>query len=735
MMERRIAAQDTTGASKKEPAASAPMERRTRGEEGESGNRGESRNPGEQVIRWERFLPCRVLRVLLVENDDSTRHIVAALLRKCSYQVAAVADGLKAWEFLVERNYNFDLVLTEVMMPTLSGIGLLSKIMSNEICKHIPVIMMSSHDSIGVVFKCMLKGAVDFLVKPVRKNELRNLWQHVWRKYCLSRCGNGSKNQTRFEAVCDNGANIHALKSTENQSKMSDSADSESDTQSSCSKPDTETRHERAQSEPLQSEHGNFSREIEYKLDKYDSNPTMVATTSLYAAEKEKDKLTGVEINVTLSVQAAIPTEKIREKSYADRSPSMDGNSFSLRCQQDANFNPESFYPNSVQNEPSGTFIDFIGTIATGQCSHGVLEDNSCRKDPLREAEKSSDANKGACSFSSFPLCGLSLERPQINSLNERGFRESHVLKHSDASAFSRYGNRGHLSCPKSGPSPNTCLKTSEFVVNYNPEAGSDRTCNGQSVPFSIKGRLASATSKEETDTVVAQSSKEYAYVGPSSQEVVFSCPQLGVPPLLTPNGAIPFQGMCTGCAILQPIFYPEPSFVSSSVAIQNAIEVHGDSQLVNHFHCQRFNQQNCLQLLEGVKDQIVDEEPSDPHLVLQAIEKADQSGSYSQSNHNGSGSNKSNIDTKAAAIAGVALDSGNEEGFQNCNGKGLDWDRARREAALTKFRLKRKDRCFEKKVRYHSRKKLAEQRPRSKGQFVRQAVVESSMTGTETDD
>lgn len=86
MMERRIAAQDTTGASKKEPAASAPMERRTRGEEGESGNRGESRNPGEQVIRWERFLPCRVLRVLLVENDDSTRHIVAALLRKCSYQ-------------------------------------------------------------------------------------------------------------------------------------------------------------------------------------------------------------------------------------------------------------------------------------------------------------------------------------------------------------------------------------------------------------------------------------------------------------------------------------------------------------------------------------------------------------------------------------------------------------------------------------------------------------------------
>lgn len=41
---------------------------------------------------------------------------------------------------------------------------------------------MSSNDAVSMVFKCMLKGAADFLVKPIRKNELRNLWQHVWRK-------------------------------------------------------------------------------------------------------------------------------------------------------------------------------------------------------------------------------------------------------------------------------------------------------------------------------------------------------------------------------------------------------------------------------------------------------------------------------------------------------------------------------------------------------------------------
>lgn len=50
----------------------------------------------------------------------------------------------------------------------------------------------------------------------------------------------------------------------------------------------------------------------------------------------------------------------------------------------------------------------------------------------------------------------------------------------------------------------------------------------------------------------------------------------------------------------------------------------------------------------------------------------------------------------------------------------------AQREAALNKFRHKRKQRCFEKKIRYQSRKNLAEQRPRVRGQFVRQGALEN---------
>lgn len=51
-------------------------------EESGSGSKGELKG----LMRWEKFLPRMILRVLLVEADDSTRQIITALLRKCSYR-------------------------------------------------------------------------------------------------------------------------------------------------------------------------------------------------------------------------------------------------------------------------------------------------------------------------------------------------------------------------------------------------------------------------------------------------------------------------------------------------------------------------------------------------------------------------------------------------------------------------------------------------------------------------
>ncbi|XP_039007598.1 two-component response regulator-like APRR5 [Hibiscus syriacus] len=89
---------------------------------------------------WEIFLPRMVLRVLLVEADDSTRQIITALLRKCSYIVAAVPDGLMAWETLKDRPHNIDHILTEVELPSISGYALLTLVTEHDICNNIPVI-------------------------------------------------------------------------------------------------------------------------------------------------------------------------------------------------------------------------------------------------------------------------------------------------------------------------------------------------------------------------------------------------------------------------------------------------------------------------------------------------------------------------------------------------------------------------------------------------------------------
>ncbi|XP_078173502.1 two-component response regulator-like PRR95 isoform X2 [Carex rostrata] len=212
----------------------------------------------EEDVTWDRYLPHMPVRVLLVEGDDSTRQIISALLRKCSYRVAAVADGMKAWDTLKEKSNNIDLVLTEVELPFMSGFGLLTMIMEHNIFKNIPVIMMSSHDSMSMVFKCMLKGAADFLVKPIRKNELRNLWQHVWRRQLASggtSAIQGSRDVSLENLEIGDKMNIEKISGgneiAENLEKSNELSEQRSDAQSSCTRSDAEAESKHLQNRNL----------------------------------------------------------------------------------------------------------------------------------------------------------------------------------------------------------------------------------------------------------------------------------------------------------------------------------------------------------------------------------------------------------------------------------------------------------------------------------------------------
>ncbi|KAL8149861.1 hypothetical protein AgCh_006759 [Apium graveolens] len=184
------------------------------------------------MVHWETFLHISSIKVLLVENDDSTRHVVAALLRNLNYEVIVAANGLQAWGILEDLTNHIDVVLTEVAMPCLSGIALLCKIMSHKTRKTVPVIMMSTHDSMGLVFKCLSKGAVDFLGKPIRKNELKNLWQHVWRR-CHSSSGSRCESRANTQISVKSKSGI---KCQENNSSDENMNTGDSDSQSSWTK-------------------------------------------------------------------------------------------------------------------------------------------------------------------------------------------------------------------------------------------------------------------------------------------------------------------------------------------------------------------------------------------------------------------------------------------------------------------------------------------------------------------
>lgn len=72
------------------------------------------------LVRWERFLPLRSLKVLLVENDDSTRHVVSALLRNCGYEgrfyICSLYKINKKVMLKLKLQYNFTLTKENLML-------------------------------------------------------------------------------------------------------------------------------------------------------------------------------------------------------------------------------------------------------------------------------------------------------------------------------------------------------------------------------------------------------------------------------------------------------------------------------------------------------------------------------------------------------------------------------------------------------------------------------------------
>jgi len=103
-------------------------------------------------------------RILVVDDNESIRIILAESLEYQGFRVSTAADGQRAWELVQHMPFSYDLVLTDMQMPAMNGIELLSKIMMES--PWIKVIVMTGGQDPDLKIKAELLGAFTVLFKP-----------------------------------------------------------------------------------------------------------------------------------------------------------------------------------------------------------------------------------------------------------------------------------------------------------------------------------------------------------------------------------------------------------------------------------------------------------------------------------------------------------------------------------------------------------------------------------------
>ncbi|MGB2567143.1 SpoIIE family protein phosphatase [Micromonospora citrea] len=113
--------------------------------------------------------PAAALSVLVVEDNAELRAFLAGLLAP-HYRVTTAVDGRDALEQARARPP--DLVLTDLMMPRLDGVGLLRELRADRRTATLPVIVLSARAGEGAAVEGLRAGADDYLAKPFSSEEL-----------------------------------------------------------------------------------------------------------------------------------------------------------------------------------------------------------------------------------------------------------------------------------------------------------------------------------------------------------------------------------------------------------------------------------------------------------------------------------------------------------------------------------------------------------------------------------
>ena len=108
------------------------------------------------------------MKILIVDDEKTMVKIISSTLEEKKYFVKACTSSMEALHNLQKEDY--DLLITDIMMPELDGMELLEK--AKKLCSDIEVIIMTAFATVETAIKALRLGAYDYLIKPFSLDEL-----------------------------------------------------------------------------------------------------------------------------------------------------------------------------------------------------------------------------------------------------------------------------------------------------------------------------------------------------------------------------------------------------------------------------------------------------------------------------------------------------------------------------------------------------------------------------------
>jgi DNA-binding NtrC family response regulator len=109
--------------------------------------------------------------ILIADDDPIQRRLLTEMVKRAGYDPVTVDGGEAALQRIEKGEPKIDLLILDLVMPDLDGMGVLGRLKDKEIV--LPVIVQTAHGSIETVISAMRAGASDFVVKPVGAERLQ----------------------------------------------------------------------------------------------------------------------------------------------------------------------------------------------------------------------------------------------------------------------------------------------------------------------------------------------------------------------------------------------------------------------------------------------------------------------------------------------------------------------------------------------------------------------------------